>query len=527
MLTDYRVRQRDYLLQISRALTSRLNLTEVLNMILQQATDLLNGSAALIALVEADGTYRVRQSYGISEVLLERLGTLKFGGGLKQAIRELESRLVRLASEFGLGTWQVIAMPLQVGEDEFLGAIYVFRARGIPFGVSDRQLLQSFADQAAIAVNNARLYEQLAHEKRRLDAILEFSADGVAILDAAHRILTFNRTLSRLLKIPAERALGQRFEDVVKLVQKRSGMTLEEAEAGGWPIVGATRPVRVEGDLRCSDGSTVSVEIAFVPLFSREGRLINIIADVYDLTRFRIAEEIKATFISAISHELKTPVTLIKGYASTLLRQDAQWDEEVVRESLRVIEEEADHLHELIENLLDASRAQTGRFRLSPVELDLNELVHKVARKFQAQAPTHRIQVALAEDLPLVFADEARITQVLGNLLSNAIKYSPPSSEIRITGQATPTEVILSISDQGPGIPPEEQERIFDRFYRGENALRGGKPGTGLGLYLTRALVEAHGGRIWVESDGKSGSTFHFSLPRSSALVTSATKQAP
>lgn len=517
MLPDYRVRQRDYLLEISRALTSRLNLNEVLRLILQQATDMLNGQAALIALVEPDARYTIRQSYGIPQPLLDQLKPiLNRMEDVDEAVTALERNLVAFAESEGLGFWQVVSLPLKVEGDEFLGALYVFRIRGGGFSRDERRILQSFADQAAIAVNNARLYEQLTHEKRRLDAILEFSADGVVIMDGAHRIQTFNRAMSNLIGVPAAEAIGKKFEEVLVLKNKRAGTTLEEAEAKGWPLVGSSQTLFVEGDLQRRNGGLVSVEIAFAALLNREGRLVNIIADVHDLTRFRAAEEMKATFISAVSHELKTPVALIKGYASTLRRADAKWDEATIRESLKVIEEEADHLAELIENLLDASRAQAGNFKLAPVELDIDDLVVRVAKKFEAQTQSHKIIADIASDMPLVFADEARITQVLSNLISNAVKYSPPGSEIRITGRATPSEVIITVADQGVGVPPEERTKIFERFYRSESAIRRGTPGAGLGLYLSKAIVEAHGGRIWVEGngDGQPGARFSFSLPR-------------
>jgi PAS domain S-box-containing protein len=515
MLPDYRVRQRDILLEISRALTSRLNLNDVLRLILQQSAEILSGQAALIALVEPDGTYQIQQSYGIPEPLLDRLRPLLHQHqSVDEAVEALERNLVSIAQSLGLGLWQVVSLPLQVDGDEFLGALYVFRMRGGEFGRNERKVLESFADQAAIAVNNARLYEQLSQEKRRLDAILEFSADGVLIMDSTHRIQMFNRAMASLIGLDAQQAIGRTFEEVVQVAHKRAGTTLEEAEAGGWPLVGASQPLYLEGDVRRTDGNIVSVEIAFVSLFDREGRLVNIIADVHDLTRLRQAEEMKATFISAVSHELKTPVALIKGYASTLRRADANWDKATMSESLKVIEEEADHLTELIENLLDASRAQAGNFKLTPVELDIDDLVVRVARKFQVQQQAHPIMAEVAPDLPIVFADEARITQVLSNLISNAIKYSPEGTQVRITGRATPGEVIITVTDEGSGIAVEDQSRIFERFYRTESAVRRGAPGTGLGLYLTKTIVESHGGRIWVESDGQHGSRFSFSLPR-------------
>jgi signal transduction histidine kinase len=298
------------------------------------------------------------------------------------------------------------------------------------------------------------------------------------------------------------------------LENQRAGKSLGDAEANGWPLVGTSSPLFVEGDLKRSNGKPVSVEINFAPLFDRDGRLVNIIANVRNITRFREADEMKSTFISVVSHELKTPVALIKGYASTLRRQDAHWDQQTVHDSLQVIEEESDRLAELIDNLLDASRVQAGNFRLTLVELDIDEVVVKVVKKFQMQARGHRLIADIRSDLPLVHADEARITQVLSNLISNAIKYTPEGSEVRVTGSETPKDVIITVHDQGQGIQPEEQAQLFTRFYRADNPATHRAQGAGLGLYLSKAIIEAHGGRIWAESDGKTGSHFSFSLPR-------------
>lgn len=514
MLPDYRVRQRDYLLEISRAVTSRLDINEVLHLILQAAVEMLDGQAGVVALNEPGSGYRIRESYGVARPILDQIVPILSGSGdIREAAQALERSLVKIARQMGMGLWQVVSLPLKVGE-EWLGAIYIFRVRGGAFSANDRQMLQSFADQAAVAVNNARLYQQLAQEKRRLDAILEFSGDGVAILDDMHRITTFNRALARLTGVPAEAAVGRLFEEVAPIANQRAGSTLAEAEANGWPLVGASAPLFIEGDLARTDGRLVSVEINFAPLFSRDGLLVNIIANVRDITRFREADEMKSTFVSIVSHELKTPVALIKGYASTLRRSDASWDTSTVRDSLQVIEEESDRLARLIDDLLDASRVQSGAFKLSKVELDIDQLVASMVNRFQPQASRHRLVADVPPDLPLVYADEARIEQVLANLLSNAIKYSPEGGDIRVTSAVTPAEVIIAVADQGGGISAEDQKQLFTRFFRANNAMTRKAQGAGLGLYLSKAIIDAHGGRIWVESDGKTGSKFSFSLPR-------------
>jgi signal transduction histidine kinase len=247
---------------------------------------------------------------------------------------------------------------------------------------------------------------------------------------------------------------------------------------------------------------------------------------VHDLTRLRQAEEMKNTFISAVSHELKTPVALIKGYASTLRRTDADWDAATIKESLQVIEEESDRLAELIDNLLDASRAQAGNFKIAPVELDIDALVQRVMNKLRPQTRGHTLIADVPDDLPLVFADELRITQVLNNLITNAIKYSA-GGEVRVSAQVSPGAVTISVHDQGPGIAPQDRAHLFERFYRSESATKKSVPGTGLGLYLSRSIIRAHGGQIWLARSDESGSTFSFSLPRSLQLPgpTTATRQ--
>ena len=167
------------------------------------------------------------------------------------------------------------------------------------------------------------------------------------------------------------------------------------------------------------------VSITYTPLYDEDGELSNVIANVVDITRFREAEEMKSTFVSVMSHELKTPVALIKGYATTLAREDAEWDAETLREGLQVIGEESDRLNGLINNLLDASRIQAGGFKLEKAEILIPRLAARVVENYRVQTDRHEFELDFAAEFPVVVADEERVRQIFNNLISNAIKYSP------------------------------------------------------------------------------------------------------
>jgi PAS domain S-box-containing protein len=429
------------------------------------------------------------------------------------AIPDLETRLALVSRAIRLPLQQVVALPLTFagsrvsGEDRLLGLIYLFRSGGIAFSTNDRSVLASFADQAAIAVRNAQLYQQVSAEKQRLDAIIEHSADGIMILDSELRIQVFNRALSQMTGWPAEQAIGRPCYQVLALEQ----VTGQDLPQDGVFPGGA--PLHVEGVLTRSGGSRIAVSVTYSPLYDDEGRPSAIIADVVDITRFYEAEEMKSTFISVISHELKTPVSLIKGYASTLAREDAHWDVATVREGLQVIDEEADRLNALINNLLDASRIQAGAFKLEKGDVALPSLAEKVVESFRLQTTNHRFVLDFPADYPVVSGDTERLRQVLNNLLSNAIKYAPAGGEIRVGGWADGQNVTVYVADQGIGISPEEQGKLFQRFYRLDSSLRRGTQGAGLGLYLCKSIVEAHGGRIWLRSEPGKGTTVFFTLP--------------
>ncbi|HIC89343.1 MAG TPA: PAS domain-containing protein, partial [Anaerolineae bacterium] len=267
MLTDYQLRQREYLLEISRAMTSRLDLPSLLRLILTAAAEMVGADVGLIALKDShsDDSFRTVATYGLPARLLPRFHPLltdipllveaqRYAGW---QIPNLSMRLQLVAHEVGLPLHQVIALPL-VFEDELLGLIYLFRTGGIAFSANDRSVLDAFADQAAIAVRNARLYQQVSEEKRRLDAIIEHSANGVMILDPDRRIRVFNRALEALTGWPREDAIGRPCYQVIAL-----------RNAQGHDVCSAERPadlpekghLYVEGDIIRPGGSRVTVGI--------------------------------------------------------------------------------------------------------------------------------------------------------------------------------------------------------------------------------------------------------------------------
>lgn len=520
MLPDHRIRQRDYLLEITRSLTQELNLDILLQRILELAAEMLAGKAGLIALREEQGGWNIGATYGIQPTFLQYLKPIlaevpEKEDQVGQELPQVNRMLQLLTKRASLNLLTGVGLPL-ISEKRVIGLIFIFRGYQGSFSKNDRAILQSFADQAAIAVINAQLYTQVTREKSRLDALLDSAADGIIIMSADHIIEKSNQAFARILRKDVGEIEGQIHEDIINWQSLQQGTSLEEAELSGWPLT-AKANLYVEGDLIRPAGDVIPVGITYAPLLSGEGNLINIIASVRDITHFREAEEIKSVFVSVVSHELKTPVALIKGYVGTLRRKDVSWESEIVQDSLEVIEEEADRLTELIENLLDASRLQAGGFSLNLSEIKVDKLAEEMAERFRTQTEKHRILVQFPIDFPIIVGDKNRLEQVFYNLLSNAIKYSPAGGEIIINGQIRAEQIIICIQDQGTGISSEDAPHIFDRFYRADEAAKNTQ-GAGLGLFLSRAIIEAHQGRIWIEPRPESGARICFSLLRESGF---------
>jgi signal transduction histidine kinase len=225
------------------------------------------------------------------------------------------------------------------------------------------------------------------------------------------------------------------------------------------------------------------------------------------------ANRLKAELISTLAHEMRTPLTSIKGYSTALLMEEANFSVGTQREFLQIVDEECDVLQNLVHDLLESSIIDAGLLRIEPQPIRLPRLAQSVVHDIAHQTGRHRLLLDFPQDIPIVDADPQRIAQVLRNLLDNAVKYSPDGGLIVVRGEVREDEIVISVADQGVGIAPEDLNRLFEKFFRVKSGLGRHVVGSGLGLPISRTIVESHGGRIWAESMVRQGTTLYFTLP--------------
>jgi PAS domain S-box-containing protein len=350
----------------------------------------------------------------------------------------------------------------------------------------------------------------LQREKESLKRVIEQSTDGIIVCDRDRRIRSVNVAMERMTGQRRRELTGRRLDDALNLRPARgsAGARLfSELDAA------ADEDREVDAILQAKDGTLLHVALLAVTPDDDQAENGQIILYVRNMTRLHELEELRSTFLSMTSHELQTPVAIIKAYAETLQRRFGDNDP-VLREGLGAIDGETDRLSRLINNLLRVSRIEAGSLPVRLVDVELPELVRHVVKRLEPRSDQHRFEVDFPGTFPTVQADPDRIEEVLTNLIDNAIKYSPKGGVIRVEGRVTASAVEVTVSDQGPGIKLGEQERLFQRFYRVQGSANRQTTGVGLGLFLVKAIVEAHGGRVWLESEWGKGSRFTFSLPR-------------
>ena len=388
---------------------------------------------------------------------------------------------------------------------------------GSQFTSADEEILVLFASQAASAIINARTHKAERRARADLETLVETSPVGVVVFAGGRdRPVSFNREARRIVE--PLRMPGRPLEDLPAVVTYRrgDGSEIKLADLPFAQQLDRAKTVRAEEiTLSVPDGRSVTTLLNATPIRSAEGAVESLVVTVQDLAPLEELERQRAEFLSTVSHELRTPLISIKGSATTVLDASRALEAPEVREFFRVINEQADHMHRLIGDLLDHGRIVTGTLSVSPEPVDVAGLVDLARSALLAGVANREITVDLPENLPRVMADRARIVQVLNNLLSNAAKHSPESSPIRVAAERDGVHVQISVADNGPGVPADQLPHLF-RKHSGTTAATGdGRPGaSGLGLAICKGLVEAHGGRIWVESAGAGrGTRFTFTVP--------------
>ena len=385
---------------------------------------------------------------------------------------------------------------------------------GLAFTREDEETLVMFASQVALVVANARRHRDERRARADLETLIDTSPVGVAVFAMGTGApVSFNREARRI--VDGLRNPDQTTEQLLEVVTVRraDGRKISLAELPLAQVLGTSETVRAEEIvMETADGRSVTVLLNATPIRSDEGGVESVVVTMQDMTPLEETERLRAEFLGMVSHELRTPLTSIRGSATTMLDATSDLDPAEIRQFLRIIVNQADHMRDLIGSLLDVARIETGTLPVSPEPAEVAVLVDRARNTFLSAGGRNELDIDLAPDLPLVMADRRRIVQVIGNLLSNAARHSPESSPLRVAAVRDGLHVELSVVDEGRGIPAERLPHLFRKFSRVEDDDQG--EDTGLGLAICKGIVEAHGGRIWAESEGPGlGARFAFTVP--------------
>ena len=417
-----------------------------------------------------------------------------------------------------------LAVPLLTG-DKVLGTLLLFHAQPNYFNEDHLRLVEAAATQVANAVSNAELYNLIRDQTERMgrmlkaqqveatksQSILEGVADGVMVADADGKVVLVNAAAERILELPRKDALGRIINEMLGLYGSQAQDWMETVV--GWMEDPGTYTAGdyLAAPLNIGD-RIVSVHLAPVLMGDEFLGTVSVFRDV---TVEVEAERAKTEFVSTVSHELRTPMTSIKGYADLLMMGAVGEMTADQRNFLAIIRNNADRLTDLVNDLLNISRIESGRVELALKAIRIEKTIGQVITTLEPRAKDKGLVLRqdVPPDLPNVLADPARVVQILTNLVANACQYTPTGGEVVVSARAHGDEVHISVHDTGIGVSPADQEKIFDRFFRADDPLVQEVSGTGLGLPIVKSLTEMHGGRIWVESEPGEGSTFTFTLP--------------
>jgi GAF domain-containing protein/nitrogen-specific signal transduction histidine kinase len=532
------------LLRILTEVSSSLDLDRALNRTLSLLNEAVGADQGTIMLLNAEDNllhYRAGYGYVSDKTGSDRGLTLKIGEGLAGWVVEnreatlaadlyKDPRWVRSGSTSGQHRSAIVA-PLLVSED-VIGVLLVFSRTENYFTPDSLNLVKAIAGQVAVAINNAHLYELIRDQAERLGlmlrkeqeeasrshAILEAVADGVLVTGPNNRITFLNSSVQNLLSIKANRVMGQSLDDFGGLFSKAGLAWMETirrwSKMPGSYEIGDTYAEQLE----LGDDRIVLVHLAPVMM---QKEFLGTVSIFRDITHEVEVDRLKSEFVATVSHELRTPMTAIKGYVDILMMGAAGAINENQAHFLDIVKNNIDRLNILVSDLLDISSIEAGRVTLTRQPLDIRQIARSAIADFQHRSEEDKkpmtFTLEVPKVLPRVHGDAERLKQVMLNLLDNAYHYTPENGKITVhlhslNGNGA---VQVDVKDTGVGIAKADQDRIFERFYRGEHPLVLATPGTGLGLAIVRQLVEMHDGRIWLKSNGVpgEGSTFSFTIP--------------
>jgi PAS domain S-box-containing protein len=408
-----------------------------------------------------------------------------------------------------------LAAPLTVG-NRVVGVLDLQSDQVGGVTEDDMMLLQNLGRQIGMAIENTRLIERMVQERHHMAHVLNSIADGVFTIDRDLCIQTFNRAAGQITGWPPEEAIGKLCCQVLAAKEGK----VEDCMAAGCPVADALQGQIIQGSHRTErevvsrEGRALFISSSAAPLLDLEGQPSGAVVVFRDVSAEKELEQLRNEFVSMVSHELRSPMTNIQTSVELMLTSDLLPD--VQYEVLGIVKTQVQRLSSFVEEMLDLSLLEAGQMAIHQEPVTLQPLIRRTVSAFEAAGARGHHFVISDTKTPFVLADEGKVEIVLTNLLENAVNYSPPGSEIVINSVADPETkmVVTSVIDQGIGIASEYHEKIFEQFYCINSDEHSEIKGRGLGLYISRCLVELQGGRIWVESEVGKGSRFSFALPK-------------
>ena len=396
----------------------------------------------------------------------------------------------------------------------WLSSYLADKKEGQEFSSEDEDALAMFASQAALVIANARRYREEQETRAYLETLIHTSPIGVAVFNAkTGELVSYNRETARIFE--GLRTPGQPLEHLLRVMTIRRAdgreYTLEEVPVGGGLSDGETARAE-EIVYSVPDGRSLTALVNGTPIRSEDGDILSFVFTLQDMEPLKEMERMRAEFLAMVSHELRTPLSSVKGSIATLLNPSTTLNPTETLQFHQIIDAQTDRMRELISDLLDVARIESGTLSVFPKPTEVGDLINEANNAFQSGGARHKLHIDLDSDLPWIVADRLRMIQVLSNLLTNAARHSPDTLPIRVSASREGLLVVISVSDKGRGIPAASLPGLFRKFSRIDAEDQGGD--TGLGLAICKGIVEAHGGRIWAESAGTGlGTTFSFTVP--------------